>query len=128
VVAQTLWAEARGEGHDGMVAVACVIGNRVARARGARSYADICRAPYQFSCWNDNDPNRRLIDRVARAPDADYNDALSIAQQLVGGRLGDVTQGATHYYATSMRQRPSWAAGQEPCLVLGGHAFFNHIR
>jgi hypothetical protein len=128
VVAQTLWGEARGEGREGMVAVACVIGNRVSRSNWQRSYVDICRAPLQFSCWNDNDPNRRRLEEVARAPDNDFIDALAIARQLVMRQLGDVTTGATHYYASSMRQKPKWAVGEEPCFILGGHIFFNHIR
>ena len=71
ILARTIYGEARGESISGMEAVASVVLNRVAFAnrRGrfwwGNSIAEVCRAPKQFSCWNRNDPNYRLICRVA---------------------------------------------------------------
>lgn len=129
VVAMTLWGEARGEGEQGMRAVACVIGNRTQRKwQGKIGYAAVCRARWQFSCWNENDPNRVRLEQVRRNPDASYRVAAAIAAQLVRGELPDFTSGATHYYAASMPMRPKWAVGKQPCFRLGNHLFFNNVQ
>ena len=58
ILARTIYGEARGESISGMEAVASVVLNRVAFAnrRGrfwwGNSIAEVCRAPKQFSCWN----------------------------------------------------------------------------
>lgn len=119
VIAMTLWGEARGEGEQGMRAVACVIGNRTRRKwQGKIGYAAICRARWQFSCWNENDPNRNRLEAVRRAPDSAFRLAATIASELVRGQLDDFTFGATHYFAASMRQRPKWAL---KCLATSPH-------
>lgn len=129
IVAKTLWGEARGEGRDGMHAVACVIRNRKQRRhRGLDSYSAVCLSPWQFSCWNAGDANRRKLDALLREPDAPFRDALAVAQALVrDGGLADITDKATHYYATTLRQPPYWARGKTPCARLGKHLFFNDI-
>ena len=50
IVALTLLGEARGEGSNGIYAVACVIQKR-ARER-YKTPAEVCLQPYQFSIWN----------------------------------------------------------------------------
>ena len=71
VMAGTLWGEARSEGEQGMIAVGNVIMNRVA----AKSwYGDhikgVCLKEWQFSCWNDNDPNKQKILELDYTDDA----------------------------------------------------------
>jgi spore germination cell wall hydrolase CwlJ-like protein len=127
IVAQTLWGEARGEGEEGMHAVGSVILNRLRRSwRGAATAADVCRAYKQFSCWNENDPNRRQLDRISREPDAPYHQAAQIARLVVARTLPDITLRATHYCVAGLR--PPWVEGQSPCVVIGRHAFYNDIR
>jgi len=129
VVAMTLWGEARGEGERGMEAVACVIGNRETRKwRKKEGFVAVCRDRWQFSCWNENDPNRARLDAVRRNPDAAYRLAAAIAGRLVRNELDDFTFGATHYYATSLPIRPNWAVNKTPCYRLGKHLFFNDIQ
>ena len=128
VVAKTLWGEARGEGEDGMRAVACVIGNRKAlRWRGKTGFAAVCLDRFQFSCWNDNDPNRARLEAIDRTPDASFAQALVIAREVVSNQLGDFTFGATHYFASSLKSRPFWAQGKNTCFQLGKHLFFKDI-
>lgn len=128
VVAMTLWGEARGEGEQGMQAVACVIGNRVRRRwRRKTGYVAVCRDRWQFSCWNENDPNLRRLEAVRRNPDAAYRLAAAIAGRLVRGELDDFTFGATHYYAVSLPRPPKWAVNKQPCYRQGKHLFFNNI-
>ena len=127
IVACTLWGEARGEGLAGMRAVAAVIVNRVRARGGALNFAQVCLARRQFSCWNEDDPNRRRLDRLPREPDAIYRQACDIAREALAGRLTDPTRGATHYVAVTLRRRPSWLSGKQPCIVIGGHEFYNDI-
>ena len=102
ILARTIYGEARGESISGMEAVASVVLNRVAFAkrRGCfwwgNSIAEVCRAPKQFSCWNRNDPNYRLICRVADT-DIVFCICKRIAGRAVAGLLEDKTNGATHY-------------------------------
>src|SRR5437762_6159066 len=77
ILGLTAWAEARNQPVLGLVAVMCVIRNRVRqRYRGANSYADVCFQPLQFSCYNAKDANlpylldlgKRMVAREAWPP------------------------------------------------------------
>jgi N-acetylmuramoyl-L-alanine amidase len=131
VVARTLWGEARGEGMEGQIAVAWVIRNRVhdARARSwwGEGYIAVCRQPWQFSCWNRNDPNYPFVSGIRPIPEEQLAQALSVADLVIEGRTADPTHGATHYHALRMAQPPAWAARATRTLVRGGHAFFRDV-
>jgi N-acetylmuramoyl-L-alanine amidase len=124
-LARTLWGEARGEGREGMMAVASVILNRAAKPGWwGRSVAEVCLRPRQFSCWLADDPNRAKLEKVDER-DAQFRLAQQIAEQALGGGLPDYTFGATHYHAVDIA--PAWAKGHTPCVVIGRHAFYNDI-
>jgi N-acetylmuramoyl-L-alanine amidase len=125
VLARTLWGEARGEGRTGIDAVAAVVVNRLRRPRrfGA-TIEEICRKPFQFSCWNENDPN--LPKLLAVGPDnRELAVCLEVAKAAVEGRLADPTGGADHYHHRSVQ--PAWSAGRTPSAIIGNHLFFNDI-
>jgi Cell Wall Hydrolase len=126
LLARTLYGEARGEGAAGMEAVACVVMNRVDTGRWGRAISQVCLANKQFSCWNADGNNRRALLR-ANAGDAAFASALEIATRAQARALADSTFGATHYHATGIAL-PNWALGQTPCLRLGKHVFYAHIR
>ncbi|WP_284618654.1 cell wall hydrolase [Aquabacterium humicola] len=135
VLARTMYGEARGEGRAGMEAVAHVVCNRVDAARWwGGSVIEVCRKPWQFSCWNANDPNRRRLLEVSAA-DASFALAVDIAARVHaahrkadGSRARlDTTEGATHYYAPARVRRPRWAQGLVPCARIGGHDFFTGV-
>lgn len=121
-LAKTIWGEARGEGLQGMQAVANVVMNRVNAASwyGA-SIKDVVLKPYQFSCWNANDPNRAKIDRLS-IEDLAASGALNVARQVISGKLKDITGGATNYHATSVN--PAWAAKMTKTVQIGNHVFY----
>jgi len=48
-----------------------------------------------------------------------------LAEALAGG--ADPTEGATHYYATSMATPPFWAKGK-PFVQIGRHRFFKDVK
>ena len=121
-LAKTIWGEARGEGMQGMQAVANVVMNRVNAASwyGA-SIKDVVLKPYQFSCWNANDPNRAKIDKLS-IEDLAASGALNVARQVISGQLKDITGGATNYHATSVN--PAWAEKMTKTVQIGNHVFY----
>ena len=122
-LARTIWGEARGEGIDGMTAVANVVMNRVRHPRWwGHDVVSVCLKPLQFSCWNANDPNRP---KILRASPANEGFALCqvIAQQAINGALDDPTGGCDSYFDTSI-DPPSWAVGKEPIYSVGDLRFY----
>ena len=131
VLARTLWGEARGETLAGMVAVAWTIRNRVndgkAKSWWGEGYAGVCLKPYQFSCWNKNDPNFPFLSGAKPIPVAEMAKAVMVATAVMDGAYPDPTGGATHYYATTMPKAPAWAAKARQTLKLGHHVFFKDV-
>lgn len=129
VMARTIWGEARGEGREGMQAVANVIMNRFELAQQSLGYArqfgatiqEICQKPYQFSVWNANDPNLALIQSVNRS-NPQFRQALNIAEKALRGNLPDITGGADHYHTAAVS--PNWSQGETPVKVIKSHKFF----
>lgn len=120
-LARTLWGEARGEGEDGMRAVAAVIVNRMNDKRWPNTLAEVCGQPYQFSCWNKSDPNRAKMQAVTEA-DPQFAKARAIATVAAMGKLNDPTNGANHYHHKAVA--PPWSKGQTPVAKIGQHHFF----
>lgn len=131
VLARTIFGEARGEPIEGMEAVACVVLNRVRISEEKGRYwwgngiIGVCQKPYQFSCWNRNDPSyQRLIN--VREDNIYFASALRIARRAVIGALKDVTKGATHYHADYVD--PYWARGEVPIKTIGRHLFYKLVE
>jgi len=131
VLARTLYGEARGETVRGKEAVACVILNRVKRAKQHGGYwwgntiEEVCLKPWQFSCWNETDPNRQKIAAVEPGHRV-FDTCLRIARRAVSGCLKDATGGATHYHTTDAH--PPWSRGKPACVEIGRHLFYNDIE
>jgi len=131
-LARTIWGEARGEGYDGMVAVANVIMNRHRLRQSGAGYrnfgpvgasvAQICTASKQFSAWNPGDPNRDKMLQV-NGSDPAFDAAFKIARAALDGTLHDITRGADHYHARTVS--PDWARGHQPVKTVGKHVFYN---
>jgi N-acetylmuramoyl-L-alanine amidase len=140
----TVWGEARGQPVQGQQAVAHVVLNRAAaRTPSGKpqwwggSIEGVITKPWQFSCWNDNDPNapgcRDLRDRLLLGPQAALSaaevQAYTAALAVLNG-APDPTGGATHYYAAWMDGKgvaPKWAKGRTPSAVIGGHKFYRGV-
>jgi len=122
VMARTIWGEARGEGRAGMEAVGNVIMNRANNPRWwGRDVISVCQAPWQFSAWNPDDINRRLLLAVTEA-DAQFRTCLEIARSGIGGTLRDHTHNSDHFHEQSIR--PLWSQGRQHTVHLGRHRFF----
>lgn len=127
VVARTVYGEARGEARDGKTAVAWVIKNRVDSPKWwGHDWRSVCRKPWQFSCWNDNDPNRAKVEAVTTEDDA-FRDCLQASALVMSGEVTDPTKGATHYYAKAMKALPTWASHAVKTAEIGGHVFMKEI-
>ncbi len=115
IIALTLLAEARGEGVEGMEAVAMVIKQRMANRQQTAS--QVCLAPKQFSCWNGktSDDLRHLWQSPA-APDA-----IKVVRRF--GKLDPAVIGNADHYCT-VNIEPFWAIVQVPVVVVGNHTFY----
>jgi N-acetylmuramoyl-L-alanine amidase len=131
ILARTLWGEARGEGLAGQIAVAWTIRNRVndgkAKSWWGEGYAGVCQKPYQFSCWNRNDPNYAYLNGAKQIPFRELARMRIAGDQVIDGKVPDPTGGATHYYATTMPKPPTWAKSAKETLRLGHHVFFKDV-
>lgn len=129
IMARTIYGEARGETQKGMEAVAHVILNRVKKAQQndgqywwGNDIVSVCQKPYQFSCWNHDDPNRVKLLAVTEY-DLQFATCLRIARRAVFGQLGqDITNGADHYHTITVA--PKWSYGKAPVAQFGTHIFF----
>lgn len=122
IIARTIFGEARGEHYEGQQAVCSVIFNRVKKPRwwghDARS---VCLHPFQFSSWNEGDPNRAIL--IALKDDEPiYGQCLSIAAAGIAGTLLDLTNDADSYRRIGTPAR--WAEGLTPVANIGHHEFF----
>lgn len=133
ILALTLWGEARGEAVEGRIAVASVIHNRLIDGRWGSSYAVVCQKPWQFSCWNANDPNRvKLAALQAEIERGDFiepiiGECLWIAEGLIAGKILPRVQKATHYFASSI-QPPTWTQGATFVDTIGHHSFYQGVK
>lgn len=122
VVAAVLLAEARGEGTQGMVAVAEVMRRR-ADAEGLTMLA-VAR-PGAFSSLNGT-THDKLLKKFQGHPL--FTEALKIARIAYNEpkRLHNLTRGATHF--THKAETPYWAEGHTPVAVIGNHAFYRLMK
>lgn len=135
VLARTIWGEARGEGFAGQVAVGWAIRNRVEADLGndgkpdwwGEGYVGVCKAPWQFSCWNKNDPNSAYLRGEKPIPAAQYMQCREAAVLVIEAKQPDPTGGATHYYATTMPKPPAWARRATRTCKIGRHIFFKDV-
>lgn len=124
IVAATIWGEARGERADGKVAVAWTIRHRARRPRWwGRDWRSVCLKPWQFSCWNENDPNRaKLADPTRWDKPEVWLECLAVAVVVMAGGVPDPVNGATHYHTRQIR--PAWAAKLKQVAEVGNHLFY----
>ena len=110
---KNIYHEARGEGVEGMQAVALVTLNRA-----KQQDKTVCEVVYQrkqFSWTNTakgrNKPITGNIDTVH-----------AVASQAIAGVLTDITSGATHYH--TKRVKPVWRRALDEVVVINNHIFY----
>lgn len=129
VMTKTLWMEARGEPDEGIQAVACVIYNRYkankwySKVFGIASLANVCLKKWQFSCWNPGDQCDTKLPFANRNSRA-WKTCEQFATLAAFDKLPDITGGADHYFAISMKIPPSWAKKMKFKCQIGRHKFY----
>ena len=130
ILARTIYGEARGEyeGIDGgisaLIAVGNVVMNRVkVQGRYGKSIQEVCLKPWQFSCWNKEDPNRVLLaeDKIR---DPLFAVCYRVATKVALEEWPDLTKGSDHYHASTLPIFPSWTRGRKPKVRLAKHIFY----
>ena len=121
-LARSIYFEARGEAEIGQIAVGNVILNRVSDSRYPNSICGVTRQGYkenrkdcQFSWYCDGNS-----DIMYEGENKSL--ALTLAKNLIKGKITDITEGATHYHATSVN--PRWAKSLTKVHQIGDHIFY----
>lgn len=136
-VARTLWGEARGTGLLDMLGVAAVIRERVLRpgwwSRPNDDWISVCRSPWQFSCWNSNDPNRSKLYRAEELERAAFNRAWRIADYTIHCmtdrdvlqlfNVGSMDDIPAHYHDRSIDTPKAWGTQLKEIAVPWRSAF-----
>lgn len=133
VMALTVWAESRGEGVRGQSAVAWVIRNRWEHPRWWSrnrdnipddTIASVCLDPWQFSCWNPNDPQRKLLVDPKTLERADVKSIRQVCEKVLLSEILDPTDCSDHYCTTKIVKFTNWARSRKPVAMIGNHSFF----
>src|SRR5690606_28151479 len=126
------------QGFLDMVAVGAVIRERVLRPGWwGTDWQSVCLKPWQFSCWNEGDPNRDVI-LHAEATCPDVWSLCVAASHLVVHHLRDRdlhelfgTKGPfpTHYHTRALKP-PSWTKGAQLVHVPwdSAHLFYTGVE
>lgn len=119
IVAKTIYGEARGQGIEGMKAVASVIWNR-ANGNISKLKSESLK-PKQFSCWNKGPV---VPDKKSKV----WLECEKIAKSMYSGGFTPITTG-DHYFAYKgkykVKNEPYWALNRNPVDTKGDHKFFD---
>jgi len=132
LIAKTIVGEGRGEPWEGKLAIANVILNRRAyKGWFGDSISKVVNKPSQFSCWNKKDPNNKVASNPEKYIENSVWEECRVAARLVyENRVGDNTNGATHYLNTYFYMRickgysEHWVFSLLPTISIGDHTFF----
>lgn len=126
-----VYAEARGEGLDGMCGVANVVMNRVGKPRwwGYTVHSVILK-PQQFSPFTETDPQYKMLVQLAEDYDLARKTNITlrtcewIARGVMEHQLFSNVGPATHFH--SVRVKPAWASSKQmtKLITVGHHAFY----
>ncbi len=118
---RALYHEARGEGEQGMRAVAEVVLNRSENGRFPDTVCAVVEQGAgngrgcQFSFVCDGSERRRLEPRA-------WSRAQYLARDMLNGAPRALTDGATHFHA--VRVNPNWSRVYEMTAQIGSHRFY----
>ena len=118
IFAATIYAEARGESHEGQKWVAWVIKNRANKNRsywGGKTIKDVCLHRMQFECWN-------AKDAITIKEPAAFDIAKKIAIEVMNSDQ-DPTGGSDHYI-NPKGGIPKWTANLKFVADIQNHRFY----
>ncbi|WP_430229257.1 cell wall hydrolase [Nitrosomonas communis] len=119
-LSRTIYWEARGDGTDGMEAIANVVMNRLGHEGFPNTICGVVKQGHeqgacQFSWWCDG----RLDDAEEDEP---YAIAKEIARKALNRQLPDRTNGALYYHHHNAS--PSWSGKYIKTIKVGKHDFY----
>jgi len=128
-LAMNIYHEARGEPLAGQLAVGFSVMNRVADDR----YPDtVCGVVHQakYHGWDMENPIRNKCQYSWFCDGKSDNpqdgklmlESTILAQNIIHGKVTDISEGATHYHATYVH--PYWADDLTKVLNVGSHVFY----
>jgi spore germination cell wall hydrolase CwlJ-like protein len=122
-LALTLWGEAAGRPVRAIEALAALVMNRAQAGvpHWGAGVSGVCRAPFQFPCWNRNHPRHARLREVPR-DDPALVICRRVAARALAGALPDPTGGATHFH--DALALPGWALGRAAVAEIGGLCFY----
>lgn len=130
--ARVVWGEARREAWIGKLAVAYTALERASIDLHGDGRPDwwgegigpVLRKKWQYSCLNENDPNRPLLLKVT-ASDPAFRECLAAAAAAWSGAAPNPMPGATHYANLAVLPKPpSWARREWRLGMIGRHTFY----
>jgi len=131
----TIYAEARGEGREGRVAVGTVILERVDHRKwDGETVQEVCLWPLQFSCFNPHDKNRDILLKIAQDWPGKYQtskplqECFCIARGMIEGRIHrDPDLSTVHccqYMTPAAAKKTAWDDKMKIIKTIGGHVFY----
>jgi spore germination cell wall hydrolase CwlJ-like protein len=123
-LALNIYFEARGETHEGQLAVGYVTMNRVVHARYPNNVCGVVWQRKQFSWTHDGRSDRPRDERAwahaQRIASYIYKNYFTFMHLTKGAT--DLTRGAIFYYAPK-KVKPKWASEMIKTAQIGGHLF-----
>ena len=129
-LALNLYFEARSESIAGQLMVGFSTMNRVADTRYPNTVCGVVKQA-NYHAWDDKNPIRHkcqyswFCDGMSDVPKNDKAmlEATILAQNIYYGKVTDISQGATHYFADWI-EPPYWAADMKLVNHIDQHLFY----
>ena len=127
IIAQTILGEARGEGKQGMYAVACGIKQRMKLESFPNTAKGVCLEASQFDFWTQrdsvtwDDTHRATVRRLMNHDIETVRYAKMLAINIDKVDL-NWSKHADHYCTIDINNY--WTQGQKPVLIIKSHKFY----
>lgn len=119
-----LFREARGESQACKAAILAVIRNRAAdpKNRWPKDTCKVITQPFQFSSFNQNDPN---VSKFPIPGDPEFGAWVDCANVVLTPLTADPTSGANGYESLPANMpKPAWADPAKITMTLGPFRFY----
>ena len=121
LLALCIYREARGEQILGKRGVAWTVMNRLARHSWfGTTVREVILHPWQFSSFNESDPNS---DVWPRDTDPVWVDCVDEAETAIAGESEDPTHGAIYYFSPPLTAPPHAWGAVEVLIKIGALTF-----
>jgi len=123
LLALAMWREARGEGSEAMIAIGCALRNRAQKpCWWGKNLIAVITKKWQVSSMAA--PGDRQLILYPQEGDKAFDQALSLAGQVINGLVENLFPGADSWYDDSI-PAPKWATKDNFCGKIGRLSFHN---